>query len=253
MVMLFGAGCDNGGSSETDVSEPHDAGTDDGPIVILDGGGAPAKPPDGASKCPAGPCNYQTGAGCSGATPTCMPASDGNGGITPACAAAGAGKSGAACAQPSDCAAGYFCAEKTCHKLCCGGDWSACPSADEHCITAISFSDGNGGTRTTGAMLCYPVNTCDALAPGSCSAPGTTCQIVDPTGATACYQEGSGGVGEPCPCKGGFTCVIGAAGGICRRLCKAVEGGGEPSCKDGEGICTHYTRDPSGVGECTPD
>ena len=38
----------------------------------------------------------------------------------------------------------------------------------------------------------------------------------------------------------------------CRRLCKAVEGGGEPSCKEGEGVCVHFHRDPPGVGECTP-
>jgi hypothetical protein len=31
-----------------------------------------------------------------------------------------------------------------------------------------------------------------------------------------------------------------------------VEGGGEPFCQEGEGICVHYNRDPQGVGECTP-
>jgi hypothetical protein len=30
-----------------------------------------------------------------------------------------------------------------------------------------------------------------------------------------------------------------------------VEGGGEPACKEGEGICVHFNRDPPGVGECT--
>ena len=100
-------------------------------------------------------------------------------------------------------------------------------------------------------MLCYPVNDCDALDPGGCPKQGETCQIVDATGATACFPEGSGGVGEPCPCKGGFTCVVTKdKGTICRRLCKAVVGGGEPYCPSEEGICTHFTRDPPGVGEC---
>ena len=102
-------------------------------------------------------------------------------------------------------------------------------------------------------MLCYPVNTCDALHPASCAEPGTSCQIADPTGVTACLADGSGTAGSPCPCKGGFTCVqqTGKAP-VCVRLCKAVPGGGSPYCQAGEGICTHYARDPAGVGECQP-
>src|SRR5262249_46924024 len=159
-----------------------------------------------------------------------------------------AGVSGSACQQTTDCAAGYFCLAKiddTCHKLCCGGDWTGCPSANEHCITSLVFGDGMGGTIQTGAMLCYPVNNCDALSPQSCGKPGTACELVDTTGATACVPEGPGGAGAPCPCQGGFTCV----GGVCRRLCKAVEGGGAPYCQAGEGVCVHFNRDPPGVGE----
>src|SRR5262245_59486930 len=102
----------------------------------------------------------------------------------------------------------------------------------------------------TGAFLCFPVNYCSALDPSSCAAiePGTTCQIVDPTGATACYPEGTGGSGQACPCKGGFTCVKDS----CRRLCKAVAEDDEPSCQPGEGRCAHFTKDPPDVGECTP-
>ena len=44
----------------------------------------------------------------------------------------------------------------------------------------------------------------------------------------------------------------GSGGGqTCVRLCKAVTGGGAPRSSN-EGICTHYTRDPPGVGECQP-
>lgn len=228
-------------STETDFESQVDGGP------ILDGGGVIAVPPDGEELCPPGVCNYQTNAGCPGATPSCVPSLASPDSVAPSCQAAGAGMSGALCAAWSDCAPGFICAEGACRKLCCGGDWSACPSADEHCIRTLQLKGGSGQILGTGAMLCYPVNTCDALAPSACAEPGTTCQIVDATGATACFQEGSGESGQACPCKGGFLCVAGE----CRRLCKAVEGGGEPSCKEGEGICVHFNRDPPGVGECT--
>jgi len=246
-TILLLAGCGGTTTSETDQSDPVDAGPD-GPVVILDGGGAPATPPDGVAACPPGACNYQSGQGCPASAPACIPAPDGQGGVVPTCAPAGAAGSGAACVQPGDCAAGHYCVQGTCHKLCCGGDWTGCPSPDEHCLKGLSFGDGMGGTVPTGAMLCYPVNTCDALVPSSCKEPGQSCQIADPTGATACLPEGTGEAGAPCPCKGGYLCVT----GTCRRLCKAVSGGGEPSCPSSEGICTHFTRDPSGVGECVP-
>lgn len=243
--IAAGAGCDG---AETTDTEPKDAGAD-GPVIILDGGGDAAVPPNGASLCPPGACNYQTNEGCTGAQ-SCLPDPDGMGKATPACSAAGQGLSGAACTSNAECAAGFLCTSPmngSCRKLCCGGDWTGCPSDKEHCIQNVALKDQTG-VFATGAMLCLPVNTCNALEPGSCGAAGQACQIVDPTGATACFAEGSGDTGQPCPCKGGFLCVKDA----CRRLCKAVEGGGEPSCQDGEGICVHYTRDPAGVGECTP-
>ena len=252
-AALLDVGC----SSATGETTSSSGGLDAGPDVVevvLDGGGAPATPPDGASLCPQGGiCNYQTGAGCPADHPSCIPISDANGGVAPSCLAAGAGTSGAACVQVSDCAAGFACINAVCHKLCCGGDWTGCPGANEHCIQRLVYSNpGSGGATDTKAMLCYPINTCDALVPSGCAQPGTTCQLADPTGVTACLPEGQGGSGEACPCKGGFACIVGENGGECRRLCKAVEGGGEPYCQSGEGICVHYTRDPSGVGECTP-
>jgi len=250
-TALFAVGCGTGTGEVSTSSGGPDAGPDVYEVV-LDGGGAPATPPDGASKCPQGICNYQTGTGCPAGNPTCFPASDGNGGVIPACNLAGSVANGGACTMPTDCVAGHLCVEGTCHKLCCGGDWTGCGSVNEHCLESLVYGDGKGGTIQTKAMLCYPVNTCNALAPSSCPKPGTTCQIVDPTGATACFPEGSGAAGQACPCKGGFACIDGTTGGECRRLCKAVEGGGDPFCQSDEGACVHFNRDPAGVGECTP-
>jgi hypothetical protein len=252
VALLCAAGCDNA-TAETDKSKEFDAGPPDGGVVvILDGGGAPATPPDGASLCPTGICNYQTGAGCPASTPACIPATS-NGSITPACSpTSGTGTTGTACTQVGDCAAGYMCADGQCHKLCCGGDWTGCDSPNEHCYKKLDYSDGMGGVQSTGAWLCYPVNNCDPLKPASCTTAGTQCLIVDDTGAAGCLAPGSGGTGDPCPCQGGFVCVLDKPGGAksCHRLCGAVEGGAPPYCQEGEGVCVHHTRDPAGVGEC---
>jgi hypothetical protein len=244
LVGLFAhVGCGSTGSTSSSSSNP-DGGPD---YRIVDAGGDPATPPDGKAACPAGVCNYQTGAGCTDMAIACVPSVDAMGKATPSCTAPGTKKIDEACKAANDCGAGMFCVGGACRELCCGGDWTGCSSPNEHCIAAVAFSDGKGGVIQTGAMACLPVNTCDALNPASCNAPGTTCQIVDPTGATACLPDGTGGPGEACPCKGGYLCVAGA----CRRLCKAVEGGGDPACQSGEGDCVHFTRDPMNVGECT--
>jgi hypothetical protein len=248
--------CTSGGPGDTAIPLP-DGGVPEGGVeVILDGGGTPATPPNGAAACPSGQCNYQTGAGCPASAPACIPALNGAA-VSPACEPAGTGTTGVACTQVTDCAAGYFCsADAQCHKLCCDGDWSGCDSPSEHCIQHLSYATSSGGTVDTHAMLCYPVNTCDALTPASCTTAGTTCQIADATGATACLPEGAGGTGDPCPCKGGFTCLQPAPDGrasgpgTCHRLCGAVQGGAPPYCQEGEGICVHYVNDPPGVGEC---
>jgi hypothetical protein len=180
---------------------------------------------------------------------TCAPsATDGK---TPQCEAAGTKALGSACTAWTECTTGAICAGGFCRKICCGRDWTGC-SQGEHCLRKfeVLLASGDAGPIDTGAYLCFPVNTCNALDPSSCAAMerGTTCQIADPTGATACLPEGTGATAEPCPCKGGFTCVNQG----CRRLCKAVAGGGEPSCAGTEGRCVHFNRDPDGVGECTP-
>ena len=233
-------------ASEVDVTTSTGDTTDGGVTVILDGGGGIAPPPDGASLCPAGACNYESGDGCS-LTDSCVPAL-GASGSSPACQPAGHGKSGDACDGTNLCAPRFVCVGTTCQQLCCGGDYSACDDKTQHCFTALEYQSADGGVVDTKAMICAPANTCDALKPSSCTTAGETCQIVDGTGATACVGEGSGDVGEACPCKGGTLCVANS----CRRLCKAVVGGGDPFCQTGEGICVHFDRDPAGVGECTP-
>lgn len=242
------------GSNSSSSSPPSDAGTgSDAPGVILDGGGVVPSPPDGASLCPKGTCNYQTQSGC-GATLACRPALTG-GAAAPSCQTAGSKQSGAPCQAWKDCARGYLCAGGACHKLCCGGDWSACGSG-QSCIRQLFVKAPDAGAPVSaGVDLCFPVNDCNVLDPNSCADAGSgqSCQIVDPIGDVACTPSGTGTVGAPCsetaPCSGGFSCV----GDKCRRLCRAVVGGGQPACPASEGICVHFNRDPAGVGECTPE
>ncbi len=247
LLFVGVAGCTGG--TETN---PVDAGADGGPVVILDGGGPVAEPPDGPAACP-GACNYQTNEGCA-ANETCFPVVNGAT-SAPGCVPAGAGANGTACTKIEECAAGFICTspiDGVCRKLCCGGDWTGCADANERCVQALYVKNQDGKNVATDAKLCVPANNCDALQPEPCADSGKACQIIDGTGATLCVNQGTGEQGEPCPCKGGFLCVSKEGVKTCRRLCKAVLGGGEPYCQDGEGICIHYNRDPQGVGECTP-
>src|SRR5262249_19544802 len=145
-----------------------------GARVVLDGGGPLPTPPDGPAACPKGACNYQTNEGCA-AGESCFTNFSGQT-VTPTCVPAGSKTRGASCTDQTECAAGYLCVAGSCQKLCCGGDWTGCPSANEHCFFEVKYGDGNGGAIDTGAMVCYPVNTCDALTPSSCTTPGQTCQ-----------------------------------------------------------------------------
>ncbi|HKQ68494.1 MAG TPA: hypothetical protein VJT73_04105 [Polyangiaceae bacterium] len=256
--LLCAVGLDSGAASAGCSSPSSPAGpeqtTSDASSparIVLDGGGNVPAAPHGEELCPQGSCNYQTGAGCSrDAGPvSCVPLPSGpEAGVAPACESAGAVPNGGTCTQWTDCAPGTVCAAGRCHKLCCGQDWTGCTDG-EHCLRPFAIEIGKQ-TVATGAYLCFPVNDCDALRPEMCAAreKGTTCQIADPTGATACLPEGAGGEYDPCPsCRGGYTCV----GDRCRRLCKATLEGGEPSCASDD-VCIHYNRDPAGVGECTP-
>jgi hypothetical protein len=241
------------GCSSSQAPAPSSSDTDAGTgepsrEPILDGGGDVPSSPNGEQLCPQGACNYQTASGCAPATPSCVPLPDGKGSVAPACESTGTVPFGGTCTQWTDCQAGAVCADGKCSKLCCGKDWTGCPDG-QHCLSAFNVQVAPGKDVASQAYLCTPVNKCDALVPSSCTQAGKTCQLADPTGATACLPEGTGLPGEPCPCKGGYACV----GDGCRRLCKAVAGGGEPSCPAVEGRCVHFNRDPEGVGECTPD
>jgi hypothetical protein len=245
-------------------------GTGGSPSVILDGGGDLPDAPNGASACMSGVCNYQT-QDCAGGQ-SCLPSDNppATGDWPPQCFSAGSKQAGESCSSWNDCVKGYFClgisgaadggvVPGTCRKLCCGGDWSACDKG-EACFQQVYLMRPSGGAAVYAkADVCAPTGNCDPLAPTSCPTQGETCQIVDPIGDVACVPEGKAGLGATCsdgsegapittPCKGGLTCVAGE----CRRLCRAVEGGGTPACSASEGVCVHFNRDPAGVGECTP-
>lgn len=233
----------------TSVSDPNldDAG---GPTLNLDGGGVVPAPPDGVAECPAGACNYQSGQGCADGL-ACRPQFTAASPVVgPGCEPAGKGVGGDACAASSECAAGYFCAEGSCRKQCCKADWSACDEG-ESCIRQVQVHAGDQIVYS-GLDLCFPVNDCDPLDPAPCpNAPTRECKIVDPTGAVACEPLSKAKLGDDCApptaCAAGLNCVS----KICRKLCRAVEGG-VPACSADEGVCTHFNRDPVDVGECTP-
>lgn len=206
-------------------------------------------PPDGASACGAGDCNYQTQAGCPD-DQACRPqfnATEPE--VHAGCEAAGSAESGDACAAQSDCARGLYCALGTCHKMCCNGDWSACDTG-QSCIRSVDVLAG-GEVIPADVDLCFPVGTCDPLDGSGCEdEPGRECKLVDPTGAVACAPLSDADVGDSCEpptvCKQGLSCV----GGYCTRLCRYAQCG-QPACGEGEGTCVHFRRNPEGIGECT--
>ena len=242
--FLPSCGDDDAAVKPTDASTGPD-GSGPAPFLI-DGGGEAAALPDGAGVCPAGPCNYQTQQGCS-SEQSCLPALV-SGRVAPSCQAAGTRARGESCDGWNDCASGLFCAEGTCRKLCCGGDWTACASG-ESCTRQLLVRDpATDAGLEAGVDLCFPVGTCDLFDPDACSETGgRSCQIVDLVGNVACGPRGEAAIGEACgktrPCRQGLNCVDDS----CRRLC----GSGAPPCPSAEGTCVHFVRHPPGVGECT--
>jgi hypothetical protein len=235
------AGC---GPAQDPLESDTDASVEGGRDPVLEGGGGIPDSPNGPSLCPVGECNYQSQTGCaSDAGNACQPYPH-DGGVAPTCAPAGAGVAGQACASWLDCLPGLLCAAGKCRRICCGGDYTACPPG-EHCYSPLLVLVGDAAVAS-GAMLCMPAGSCDVFSGKPCPA-GQACHIVDPTGAVACVPDGTGKAGDPCPCASGLTCV----GDQCRRLCRAIAGGGEPYCSLDE-VCVHYDRDPDGVGECCP-
>jgi hypothetical protein len=234
------------GSAETASTETPAPGC---PELTLDTLVAPELPPDGASQCAPGLCNYQTQAGC-GTDEACRPqfnATDVE--VSPGCEPAGEGEAGTACDSSTTCGRGLYCAAGVCRKLCCGADWSACDEG-ESCIRNLNVRAG-GEVIAAGVDLCFPVGTCDVFDPNSCAdQPDRECKIVDAIGQVACAPKSDKDVGDACAppdvCKQGLSCV----GGFCVKLCRYEECG-EPACGPDDGACVHFLRDPEGVGECT--
>lgn len=225
-------------------------------IVFLDAGPATPVSPDGGSSCPPG-CNYQTQQGCA-ASQMCQPYLSSENTVSPECLTAGTKAAGESCKQPDDCQAGLICtADGNCHHMCCGGDWSVCAS-NESCAGTILLASDAGSPVSAHVNVCQPVDACDVLNPNSCPA-GESCYIVDSRAGVRCLTTGTVPLNESCTsaelCVAGFTCVQDPNPPYstnCRRLCRAVVGGGAPACPASEGDCSHFVRDPPDVGECTP-
>lgn len=246
LVSLFGAGLGSGCGSAAEVG--NSPTPDECPRLVTDNTRTVPDPPDGAAKCASGDCNYQTQEGCSDSD-ACRPqfnATDAE--VHPGCEEAGAGEAGQECTLQGDCGRGLYCAEGVCRKTCCGGDWTACDEG-ESCIRTLKVKAG-GEVLDAGVDLCFPVGTCDLFDAESCADTNRECKIVDPTGAVACAPRSNADVGDECGpptvCKQGLNCV----GGVCVKLC-VFAACGEPACSESDGACTHFERDPAGVGECT--
>lgn len=235
------------GPAEDALDGGLDASAESSGEPILDAGGGIPEAPNGATLCPVGACNYQTQGGCAqdAAAPVACHPYPNAGGVAPTCAPAGILGEGEACSSWLDCSPGLLCVGSSCRRLCCGGDYTACPDG-QHCFSAVLVLVGDAAIAS-GAMVCLAVGGCDVFSGQPCPQ-GRSCHIVDPTGAVACVPSGHGQSGDPCPCAAGFACIAER----CRRLCRAVEGGGDPFCAASEGRCVHYDRDPPGVGECDP-
>ena len=223
-------------------------------IVFLDAGPATPDSPDGGPACPAG-CNYQTQQGCAPGQ-MCHPQA-GDAGVSPQCMTAGPKAAGEPC-QWLQCQAGFICAaDGHCRHMCCGADWSVCASQETCSGTILLQLSDAGPTVPAGVSVCESVDNCDVFDATTCPI-AESCYIVDSRGGLKCLPTGAVAVNGTCSsiqlCAAGLTCVESetAKGGLCRRLCRAVVGGGLPGCPMSEGYCAHFVRDPPGVGECTP-
>ena len=251
--LLLACACSTGTSSNSTGDAVGNTGA---VIIFFDAGSSTPVAPDGVLSCPVATCNYQTQQGCASAQ-MCHPVLNTDS-VSPACVTAGTRAAGETCTW-EQCQPGLFCtAEGHCRNLCCGGDWSVCQS-NESCTGAILLQAPDAGTAVpAGVSVCEPLDNCDVLDPTSCPA-GKSCYVVDSRAGTRCLTSGTVAFNGACSatklCAAGLTCVQNSqgSGSACRRLCRAVPGGGPPSCPQSEGrYCAHFVRDPAGVGECTP-
>jgi hypothetical protein len=224
-------------------------------------------PPDGASLCPKGTCNFQSQEGCATAQ-SCSPHYNATSDkVEPTCSPTGTLTKGQKCTgTTATCARGMVCADGVCAKVCCGGDYTACDPGESCFRHSTQFMTASGSVidYNEGLGTCAPVGDCALLDPDSCAADPKhpVCRIVDATGAVACVQNGDRKLGEACDgehqCGRGEHCAgyMKADGSTslattCVRLCRYGSCNSKPGCPDGEGPCVHFLRDPEGIGECT--
>ncbi len=244
--ILMTVGCHSSGSPSVNNGDA---------IIFLDAGDTVPVSPDGGPQCPAVGCNYQTQLGC-GSGQMCHPELSGSS-VAPQCVMVGTKTAGASCIW-QECQPGLFCAgDGHCRHLCCAGDWSVCASNETCTETILLKSAPDAGIAFSAHVnVCQVEDSCNVLDPNSCPA-GESCYIVDSRGGVRCLPTGNASLNESCTstnlCMSGFTCVQSGSGtGTCRRLCRAVAGGADPFCPTSEGYCSHFVRDPPGVGECAP-
>ncbi|MFC1642326.1 hypothetical protein ACFL5O_06515 [Myxococcota bacterium] len=215
------------------------------PWVILDAGDAAPTAPDGASLCPPGDCNFQTQAGCDEGHACAAVLADNK--ALSSCELPGQASEGEPCQDQPECAKGLACAGGRCRRLCCGNDWSVCPTG-QSCFRSLILQRDDTEV-STGAGVCYPVGECNILDPDACGE-GRSCRIVSSRGDVACSQSGTTGTGEACnspnDCQAQHVC----AGGQCYELCLAQEAAETPPCSGDNQVCVHYQSHPAGVGQC---
>ena len=263
MAMGWAAACGSADSTTTSTPAPS-------VCLVYSGAGAQMTPDGGTTTkaCPAGPCNYQTQAGCK-ATETCFPHYDATSNkVVPTCGAIGTQTTGEACNSADQlCARGFICVDGACAKACCGGDDSACETG-ERCIrqaTAFLTSSGQKISYDEGLGTCAPINDCnvlDSVSTCKSDAKRPVCRVIDASGTVACRPTGDRDLGQACDsanqCGPGQMCAGYASGEAstnvatkCVRLCKWGDCRSKPACPEAEGPCIHFDRDPDGVGECT--
>ena len=228
------------------------AEVDGGGAVDMGGGGGPDMG-GGTSMCPAGACDLLAN-GCP-AGEGCYFLSMGAGmSPMPLCDMSGIGTLGATCMSYRDCASGYTCQGASgstpgaCQKYCCDlGSSVGCP-AGASC--SIVLTDPTT-MMPTGAALCRTAANCNIFG-GDCTG-GAACYLAGDDGTTDCAMAGTGTTGATCmytnDCAAGFSCLGGASGSTCRKLCDSVDM--DPGCAAGETCSTLSLPAPlTNVGAC---
>ncbi|MFC1642805.1 hypothetical protein ACFL5O_08995 [Myxococcota bacterium] len=215
------------------------------PWVVLDAGDPAPTPPDGASLCPPGECNFQTQTGCDQGL-ACVATLSGNKGIA-SCKPPGQTPEGGNCEEQTDCAEGLACAGGSCRTLCCGHDWSVCPTG-QSCFRGL-WLQRDGVQADTGASVCFPVDDCDVFDPDACGE-DRICSIASLRADVACMPTGAVATGKPCRSSNDCAREHVCAEERCVKLCRAEEDAETRPCAGENEVCVHYKTNPPGVGQC---